>query len=294
MKPAAFDYYTPKTMQEALELLEEFGYDAKILAGGQSLIPTMNMRLASPQALIDIGKLDELAYIRIHDTDVQIGATTRHYAVEHSPHILEVCPMLSEGIKLVGHSQIRSRGTIGGSLVHADSTAELPVILRTLGGTVTLASLEGERTVEAEEFFLTYLTTTIEPNEILVSANFPRIAARTGHAIEEFALRKGDFAIVLAAASVTIAQDGSIESVRLGLGGVDGAPIRLEDVEEELEGQEPDSDLIAECCESIRDAIDPEPDIHASTEYRKDLSVTLSRRVLEKAIQRAKAQFSYV
>jgi CO/xanthine dehydrogenase FAD-binding subunit len=293
MKPATFDYYTPKTVHEALELIEDFGYDAKILAGGQSLIPTMNMRLARPQALIDIGRLEELSYIHIQDTDIQIGATTRHYMVENSPRIMQTCPMLSEGIKLVGHSQIRSRGTIGGSLVHADSTAELPVILRTLGGTVTLASLEGERAVEAKDFFLTYLTTTIEPNEILVSASFPRIRARTGHAIEEFVLRKGDFAIVLAAASVTLGKDGKMEAVSLGLGGVDGAPVRLEDIEEELEGKEPDSRLIAECCESIREMVDPEPDIHASTEYRKDLSVTLSRRVLEKAIQRARTQFSY-
>ncbi|MED4730705.1 xanthine dehydrogenase family protein subunit M [Aneurinibacillus migulanus] len=294
MKPAAFDYYTPKTVREALELIEDFGYDAKILAGGQSLIPTMNMRLARPQALIDIGQLDALDYIQVTDTEIQIGAMVRHYAVEHSSQIAQACPMLSEGIRLVGHSQIRSRGTIGGSLVHADSTAELPVMLRTLGGTVTLASLDEERTIEAEEFFLTYLTTTIEANEILVSAQFPKITGRTGHAIEEFTLRKGDFAIVLAAASVTLDEEGKIESVSLGLGGVDGAPVKLDDIEDELAGEDPDSVLIAEYCETIREAIDPEPDIHASTDYRKDLSVTLSRRVLEKAVQHARGQYRHV
>ncbi|MFT9846874.1 FAD binding domain-containing protein [Aneurinibacillus sp. REN35] len=293
MKPAAFDYYTPHTLDEALELIEKYGYDAKILAGGQSLIPTMNMRLARPQVLVDIGRLHDLTYIRAADTDVQVGATTPHYQIEQSAEIARVCPMLSEGIRLVGHSQIRSRGTVGGSLVHADPTAELPVILRTLGGAVTLASLAGERTVAAEEFFFTYMTTTIEPNEMLVATSFPKITPRTGHAIEEFALRKGDFAIVLAAASVTLDEAGKMKSVSIGLGGVDGAPIRLEDIEDELEDTEPDSDWIAECCESIRDEIDPEPDIHASVEYRKDLSVTLSRRVIEKAVARAKEQYSY-
>ena len=154
-------------MNEALDLLDEFGYDAKIMSGGQSLIPMMNMRLARPKVIIDINNISELNYIRVTDSVIQIGGMTRHYQVEESKEIEQVCPLLTEGMKLIGHSQIRSRGTIGGSVAHADPTAELPVMLTTLGATITLASPEGLRTVTTDEFFLTYLTTTIEMNEII-------------------------------------------------------------------------------------------------------------------------------
>ncbi|MFM1650662.1 FAD binding domain-containing protein [Brevibacillus sp. B_LB10_24] len=292
MKPAVFDYYSPQTVHEALLLLEQHGFEAKILAGGQSLIPTMNMRLASPKVLIDLGRIGDLESIRLTEEEIRIGGMTRQYLIEQSPEVARDCPMLAEGIKLIGHPQIRSRGTVGGSLVHADPTAELPVILCTLGGAVTLASLDGERVVPAEEFFLTYLTTAIEPNEILVAVQIPRIQAGSGHAIEEFALRKGDFAIVLAAAAVTLDEAGKIAAASLGLGGVDGAPVKLDQVTDALLGLEPDSRLIQECCEQIRDIVEPEADIHASAEYRRDLSVTLSRRALETALSRARLSLS--
>lgn len=287
MKPAAFDYLKPRTLDEALSLLDEYGYDAKVLSGGQSLIPMMNMRLARPPYLIDISGLQEMSYIEIDEEEVRIGGITRHYMVEESEAIQKACPMLAEGIKLIGHSQIRSRGTIGGSIVHADPTAELPVMLTALDGKVTVVSSEGEREMTPEELFLTYMTTTMEPNEILTTVHFPVIAERTGHAIEEFTLRSGDFALILAAASVTLDEEGKIEQATLCVGGVDGVPVKLEDVTDELIGQYPTEDLIAESCAQIVDLVDPEKDIHASAEYRKDLCVALSRRVLKKAADRA-------
>ncbi|MDT3428410.1 carbon-monoxide dehydrogenase medium subunit/2-furoyl-CoA dehydrogenase FAD binding subunit [Paenibacillus forsythiae] len=288
MKPAAFDYYKPETLAEALSLLDEFGYDAKILAGGQSLIPMMNMRLARPPVLIDINGVPGMTGIEVGDSEIVIGGLTRHYMVEHSAEIERSCPMLAEGIKLIGHSQIRSRGTIGGSIVHADPTAELPVMLTALGGKVTVVSSGEERELTPEELFLTYMTTTIEPNEIVKSVHFPVIAERTGHAIEEFTLRSGDFAIIIAAASVTLDEEGLIESAALCIGGVDGVPVKLDEVTDELIGQAPSEELFAESCEPIVDMVEPEKDIHASVEYRKDLCVALSRRVLKKAADEAK------
>jgi CO/xanthine dehydrogenase FAD-binding subunit len=290
VKPAVFDYHSPSELEEALSLLDEFGYDAKVMSGGQSLIPMMNMRLARPKVLIDINKIAELNFINITDSVIQIGGLTRHYQVEESKEIEQVCPLLTEGMKLIGHSQIRSRGTIGGSVVHADPTAELPVMFTTLGATITLASSEGQRTVTTDEFFMTYLTTTIEMNEILVSIEIPIPPVNTGYAIDEFTLRKGDFAIVLAAASVTLDEDGRVKAATLCLGGVDGVPVLLDEVTEGLIGKFPDRDLISECCNGIGDLVDPEPDIHASAEYRRDLCITYAKRVLERAAERAVKQ----
>lgn len=287
MKPAVFDYFTPKTLEEALSLLDEYGFEAKVISGGQSLVPMMNMRLARPEVLIDINDVKELEYINVAEEVIEIGGMTRHYKVEYSEELKEACPLLTEGVKLIGHAQIRSRGTVGGSVTHADPTAELPVILATLNGEITLDSTAGQRTLTFDEFFLTYLTTTIEPNEILSSISIPRQPEGTGYAIEEFTLRKGDFAIVLAAAVVTLDANGMVISARLTLGGVDGIPVVAEEVTDDLIGKVPTEEVIHECCEQIPNMIDPEPDIHASVAYRKDLSVTLSRRVLEKAIERA-------
>lgn len=287
MKPAAFEYLRPDTLKEALTLLDEYGFDAKVLAGGQSLIPMMNMRLARPPYLIDINKLKELDYIRLEQDQLVIGGLTRHFTVELSPVVKEHAPMLAEGMKLIGHAQIRSRGTIGGSIVHADPTAELPVMLTALEGRLTVESNEGERVLEPDEFFLTYLTTTIEPNEILTKISIPIIQPRSGQAIEEFTLRKGDFAIVLAAASVTLDEAGAIEKAILCVGGVDGIPIRLDEITDRLMGQVPDDQMIEEACAEIADWIEPEPDIHASAEYRKDLSVILSARAIKKAVKQA-------
>ena len=287
MKPAVFDYYTPNSLDESLNLLDKYGFDAKIISGGQSLVPMMNMRLARPEILIDINRLKELEYIHVMEDHIEIGGLTRHFQIENSKELQNICPLIVEGIKLVGHSQIRSRGTIGGSIAHADPTAELPVILATLGGTVTLQSIDEERTLNTDEFFFTYLTTTMEPNEILTKIQIPRLFGRTGAAIEEFTLRSGDFAIVLASCSVMIDVDGKLEKAVLVLGGVDGVPVVLDEVTDELVGKVPTMDMIKAATEQIADLIDPEGDVHASVAYRKSLAVALSRRVLARAIQRA-------
>jgi carbon-monoxide dehydrogenase medium subunit/2-furoyl-CoA dehydrogenase FAD binding subunit len=287
MKPAVFDYYTPSSLEESLELLEEHGFEAKIISGGQSLVPMMNMRLARPEVLIDINRIKELEFIRVLDDHIEIGGLTRHYKIENSRELQNLCPLIVEGIKLVGHSQIRSRGTVGGSIAHADPTAELPVILATLGGTVTLQSIDEERVMTPDELFLTYMTTTMEPNEILTKIEIPRQPGRTGTAIEEFTLRSGDFAIVLASCSVALSEEGILEEATLVLGGVDGVPVLLDEVTDELVGNVPTKEAIEAATEQIADLIDPEGDIHASVEYRKNLAVVLSRRVLDKAIQRA-------
>lgn len=288
MKPASFKYFRPQTIQEALTLLDEYDYEAKILSGGQSLIPMMNMRLARPQFLIDINNIDGLSYIQVNEDEIEIGGLTRHYMVEHSEEIKKACPMLAEGVKLIGHSQIRSRGTIGGSIVHADPTAELPVMLTALGGSIVVVSSEEERVISAEDLFLTYMTTSLGSNEILKSIRFPVVGARTGHAIEEFTLRSGDFAIVIAAASITVDEEGTIEQASLCIGGVDGVPLKLDEITDRLVGLKENELNLAEVCQDIREMVDPEPDIHASSDYRKDLSVSLSQRVLTKALSRAK------
>lgn len=288
MKPAVFDYYAPESLDESLSLLEEHGFDSKILSGGQSLIPMMNMRLARPKVLIDINKLNELSYIDVREDCIEIGGLTRQHFVEENEEIRKKCPFLIEGIKYVGHSQIRSRGTIGGSIVHADPTAELPVILTTLGGTVTVQSTDGKRDIEPDELFLTYMTTTLDPEEILISVNIPLPKGRSGQAIEEFTLRSGDFAIVNAACNVQLNDNNEVSEAILVLGGVDGVPVVLDEVTDELIGQTPNLDMIEKSTKQIVDLIDPEDDIHASSEYRTDLAITLSNRVLIKAIKRAK------
>ena len=290
MKPAIFEYHSPTTLGEAFALLDEYGYDAKILSGGQSLIPMMNMRLARPLHLIDINHIKELDYINVTNSEIRIGGLTRHYKLEQSKEIAEICPLITEGVKWIGHAQIRSRGTIGGSVVHADPTAELPVILSTLGAAITIASSRGERTLTTDEFFLTYMTTVIEPDEILVSIQIPRPPARTGYAIDEFAMRKGDFAIVLAAASVTLDEQGKDDSAALCLGGAGGVPILLPEVTDEMIGKFPEESMIKASCRKIFDLIEPESDIHANAEYRKDLSVVYAERVLRKAAERAEKQ----
>src|SRR5699024_1986811 len=227
-------------------------------------------------------------YIDITDDYIEVGGLTRQHSVENHEKINEICPFLIEGMKYVGHSQIRSRGTVGGSIVHADPTAEIPVMLTALGGTVMVQSNEGKREVEPDELFLTYMTTTIEPEEILVSAKFPIPKGRSGQAIEEFTMRSGDFAIVLAACNVKLNDQNEISEATLVLGGVDGAPIVLDEVTDELMGLTPDMETIQKSTEQITELIDPEEDVHASDDYRKDLAVTLSNRVLMKAIERAK------
>lgn len=292
MKPPAFAYYAPTRMDDTLRMLHEFvreqNLDVKLLAGGQSLIPLLNMRLAHPEVIVDLNLLEpELNYIRRDGDMLRIGALTRNYLFRTHPDVPQYCPILAEATGLIGHVAILTRGTIGGSLVHADPAAELPLIFATLGGTVTLQSAQGSHNIDAHDFFVTYLTTNVEPDEVLTEVALPILPAHSGQAIEEFSMRHGDFALVAAAAQVTLTNDGLLQTVQLGLGGVAPTPLDCSSVLAPLIGKVPTQGELQKALQAIEDEIDPQGDIHASAEYRKELAQTLAYRALERAIQRA-------
>jgi aerobic carbon-monoxide dehydrogenase medium subunit len=294
MKPPAFAYYAPMRMEDALRMLHEFvrerNLDVKLLAGGQSLIPLLNMRLAHPEVIVDLNPLEpQFNYIRRDGSMLRIGALTRYYVLRTNPEILRHCPMLADAAGLIGHAAILTRGTIGGSLVHADPAAELPLVFATLRGMVTLQSAQGSRIMDARDFFLTYLTTSVEPEEILTEVALPFMPARSGQAIEEFSMRHGDFALVAAAAQVTLAADATLQGVRLGIGGVAPTPADCSRLLAPLVGKVPTQAELREALHPIEDEINPQGDIHASAVYRKELAQTLAYRAIERAIRHSGA-----
>lgn len=289
MKPPKFDYYKPTTLAEALNLLEELGDDGKIIAGGQSLVPIMNMRLASPKSLIDINGLeDELNYIKNEGNVLKIGTLTRQSTVEQSEIVADVCGLLTEAVTQIGHVQTRNRGTIGGSIVHADPTAELPLALLTLNGSVQITSVDEVRSVDAEDLFVTYLTTDIMPTEILTEVTIPISEGRHGYSFQEIARRHGDFALVAASCHMTIDDEDQISSVRLALGGVEATPLLIGNAEDLLVGETLSDSLLDQIVESVELEVDPESDLHASAEYRIHLAKVLTKRVLTEAYERAR------
>lgn len=288
LKPAAFEYLRPTSLEEALKLLDERGDEAKIIAGGQSLVPIMNMRLATPKCLIDINQIHELRYIEADDEVVRIGALTRQSELEQSELIKERIGLLSEAVPFIGHVQTRNRGTIGGSIVHADPTAELPMALLTLGGSVQISSLEETRTVPADEFFITYLTTDVMPNELLTEVRIPYTLDRQGYAFTEISRRHGDFALVAAACHMVLDDQGRVSSGRLVLGGVDAVPLLVEEAFEVMIGEKLSASLIERIQEIVEDTVDPESDLHATADYRRHLAKVLTARVLNQAYQKAK------
>lgn len=279
MKPPRFEYHAPRTVEEALALLDRYGGDAKVLAGGQSLVPLLNFRLVRPAALVDLNRIPALAGIEERDGTLAFGAMTRQRAVERSPVVARRLPLLHEATRWVGHLPIRSRGTIGGSLAHADPSAEYPTVLAALGGEVVARSPRGERVVTAEALFETYLTTSLAADEILVEVRIPASPAGAGSAFEEFARRHGDFAIVGIAA--VVARDGGALRVRLAAGGAAPTPLRLRAAEEIVEagGQE----AIAAAADRARALVRPDADVHASADYRRHLTSVLTARALRRA-----------
>ncbi|MGP4080649.1 FAD binding domain-containing protein [Pseudalkalibacillus sp. R45] len=290
MKPAKFDYYRPETLSEALSLLEEVGFDGKIIAGGQSLVPIMNMRLATPECLIDINGINDLDYI-VKDVDViKIGAMTRQSELETSDIIRQNCPLVSEAVRLIGHVQTRNRGTVGGSIVHADPSAELPLVLMTLGGSLKISANGEVRSVNAEDFFITYLTTDLMPSEILTEIHLPIWHGRKGYSFLEIARRHGDFALVAASCQLTLDDQDRIEKVRLALGGVEAIPFLIEDAQDLLHGERLSSSLIDKLTKVVEESVEPESDLHASEEYRRHLAKVLTSRSLQQAYERAKGE----
>lgn len=284
MKPAKFEYHAPTTVDEAIALLVRYDGDAKLLAGGQSLVPLLNFRLARPAALIDLNRIGSLAYIRAHDSQVRFGAMTRQRAIEFSPLVAERLPLLREATRWVGHLPIRSRGTIGGSIAHADPSAEYPAVLTALDGEVIARGPKGERTVAPAALFETYLTTTLGVDEILTEVRLPATPAGAGWAFEEFARRHGDFAIVGVAAAVWRAGDRL--TARLATAGVGATPRRLRASEEIIERDGVGDTAIEAAARRASELVEPDSDIHASADYRRHLAGVLTERALKRARER--------
>lgn len=290
MKPVKFDYYSPKTVDEALTLLEEAGFDGKIIAGGQSLVPIMNMRLSSPECLIDINQLHDLQFIEFDSDKVKIGALTRQAEVERSDVVQKHLGLLSEAVPFIGHVQTRNRGTFGGSLVHADPTAEIPLSLMALGGTLHIASKEEVREVNVEDFFITYLTTDIMPNEMLTEIHIPIEQERNGYSFYEISRRHGDFALVASACQLTIDHLDRITNVRLVLGGVEATPLLIVGANEWMKGEVLSDSLLQKVEDIVDEMVDPESDIHATAEYRRHLAKKLAVRTVKSAYERARGE----
>jgi carbon-monoxide dehydrogenase medium subunit len=281
MKPPLFSYHDPRTVGDAVGLLGRLD-NAKLLAGGQSLMPMLNMRFVQPDHVIDLNRVEGLSFIRDVDGALEIGGMTRQRDLEFSEVVQRRCPLLREAIAFVGHRQTRNRGTLGGSLCHLDPSAELVSVAATLDAAVTVAGPNGQREVRFADFPVAYMTPAIEPNEMLIAVRFPVWPQDHGHAFVEFARRHGDFAIVSAAALLAEDAAGKIQRAAVTIGGMGMVPIRAAELERGLIGQVPDDKLLREACESCRklDAID---DVHAPAAYRQHLASVLARRALETA-----------
>ncbi|MGA8457323.1 MAG: xanthine dehydrogenase family protein subunit M [Streptosporangiaceae bacterium] len=286
MKLSPVDYEAPGTVAEALDLLAEHQDEASVLAGGQSLIPLLALRLAQPAVLIDINGVEGLSGVSAADGWVTIGATTREYMAEESATIAESVPLLAAALPLIGHEAIRSRGTVGGSLAHADPAAELPAVARALNAEFVVRGPSGERVVPAAEWFEGYLTTSRGPDELLTEVRFLAARPGTGTSFQEVARRHGDFAMVGLATSVTL-NVGTITDARLAFAGVSDVPARATAAEELLEGERPTAELFDEAARVAAADLDPPSDLHGSAEYRKKVAAALVRRGLREAVGNA-------
>lgn len=290
MPAVPFDYHTPATVDEAVALLAKHGERAKLLAGGQSLVPLLTLRLARPEVVIDLTEIEALRAVRRDGDGLFIGALVRHRALERGDGALAACPLLQEAAALIGNVRVRTLGTIGGSLAHADPAAELPAVVRALDGTLVVRGAAGERAVPAREFFVGALTTSLAPDEVVVGIRLPVLGPGVGFAVTEFSRRAGDFAIVAAVAVVEVRPSGEIARVRVALAGVGSTPMRLPGVEAGLPGAPPDSSTFRRAAEGVAREIDPEGDAHASSAYRRHLARVLTARALERAAAVAAAR----
>ena len=287
MKPAKIDYYDPRSLEEALALLEAHRGDAKVLAGGQSLVPLLNMRLARPAIVVDINRIEELNYVRESDGGVAVGAIARQRALQTEKLITERIPILREAAYYIAHPQIRSRGTICGSIAHADPAAELPALALALDAEMVLTSAKGARTVRAETFFQSFFTTALEANEILTEVRFPAPPKDTGWSVLEISRRHGDFAIAGIVAGLSLESNRQeIAQARLVYFGVGPTPIRVKAAEDALVGQAAAEAAFEAAAQSAKQSIDPSNDIHATEEYRRAVAATLTKRALRAALQK--------
>jgi aerobic carbon-monoxide dehydrogenase medium subunit len=283
MPAVPFEYIAPAEIGEAFAALAQYGAEAKLLAGGQSLVPMLTLRVARPAVLIDLNSLGDLSVVRRENGHLSIGALVRHRALERGVGALAGCPLLQEAAALIGNVRVRSLGTIGGSLAHADPAAELPAVVRALDGTITARSHHGERTIAAQDFFMGMLSTALEPDEILVAVRLPLPGPRTGYAIEEFSPRAGDFAVAAAVALVRLDPEGRIAQTQVALAGVGPIPCRLHAVERAAMGIRPSRAAFHQIVDGCALEIDPSGDVHASAAYRRHLARVVTVRALDRA-----------
>jgi CO/xanthine dehydrogenase FAD-binding subunit len=288
MKPAPFEYKAPDSIEETLTLLREYGSDAKLLAGGQSLVPAMNFRVVQPSMLIDLNQVGELNYIQQENEDLRIGAMTRERRLEFDLLIPKWFPLLAEAMPHVAHPQIRNRGTLGGSLANADPAAELPVIMLALEARLKVGSASGERWVEAHDFFSGMFTTDLAPEEMLVEILLPSMQPYTGWSFMEVAPRAGDYALMGVAALVTLDENGVCRQARLVYLNAGDGPVDAKDAAAILKGQIPGDDVMESAADSAsQKEINPFGNIHASPDFQRHLARILTRKALQQAVKRA-------
>jgi aerobic carbon-monoxide dehydrogenase medium subunit len=280
VKPGSFRYLKASSAEEVVWALHEYADDAAILSGGQSLLPLLNMRMARPAVVVDVNGLKELDGISVNGA-LEIGALTRQSRVEHSREVAAAAPLVSEAVRYIGHPAIRNRGTVGGNIAHADSASELPAVMVALGAEVVALGADGERSIPADDFFVTHYTTALD-RELVTGVRIP-LAERPGTAFIEVARRHGDFALVGVAAALTLDDAGRCTRARIALSGVAGAPHRPREAESLLEGELVGDELLAEVERAVQGSVEPGSDLHASADYRRRVSGVIARRAVERA-----------
>jgi carbon-monoxide dehydrogenase medium subunit len=288
VKPAAFEYHAPETTADAVALLREHGDDAKVLAGGQSLVPMLALRLTSFPHLVDVNRVSELDGIEQRDGMLGIGAVTRQSALERDPSMRDIAPLLAKAVKLIGHFQIRNRGTVGGSIAHADPAAELPVVALTLDAELEVANADGIRRMPASEFFVGTWTTSMDADDLLVRAWFPTKHGRSGFAFEEVARRLGDFGLAGAAVAVELGDDDTVSKASIGLLGMGPTPLRAPLAEQALVGARGDPGELEEIGRLAAAGADPPDDVHASRRYRTHVGAYLVGKAIGNALEEAR------
>jgi len=287
MIPAQFDYQAPTTIDEALSLLAANPDEAKILAGGHSLIPAMKLRLAQPAMLIDIGRIKDLSYIREDGDQIFIGAMTTHYQLESSTLLQNICPLLPECGAQIGDVQVRNKGTIGGSVAHSDPAGDWPAAILALGAEMIVVGKNGEREIKADDFFVDLLTTALGAGEILREIRIPKPAGRFGHAYQKVRHPASGFAVVGVAVTLQIGAGGSCESAAVGITGVASKAYRAGAVEQALQGQQLDEQTIAAAAAHATEGVDANSDLYASEDYRRHLAQVYTKRAIQAAAARA-------
>jgi carbon-monoxide dehydrogenase medium subunit len=287
MIPEPFEYHVPKTLEEAVQLVAQFGDDGKVLAGGHSLVPLMKLRLASPRHLVDIGRLDGLRYINEKDGHVEIGALTTHYRIESSSLLKEKCPLLPLAAQEIGDVQVRNKGTLGGSMVHADPAADWPAAAVALNAELKAVSTSGERWIPTSEFFVDLMMTSLVPGEIVTAIRFPVLPARSGDAYAKHAHPASGFAVVGVAARVTLVERGHVETARVGITGIAPCAYRAATVEDAIRGKSPTARNLERAASHAAEGIEASGDLYASAEFRVHLARVYTERALADAARRA-------